>query len=318
MSTPRQSGVRVLLLSNGVTSAERQCLGLLRALWPGLTRASADVQLLRVADWRSPAASLLRRLPAAVHMLAGSRFAGVDVAALAGQADAAQREGLLTLLVACGRDTVAAAVAVRAASPAVVAVQLLHPRVSFSAVDLCIVPAHDTVAPDAQHVHRTLGVLHDLDAASLAAARVRWAGALSSKPRPLVACLVGAPTANCPYDGAAMSRDVAALAADVERSGGCLSICPSRRTPPGLVSALRWAVMGVRSASFVPLHGDGYAGLLAWCDELVVTADSISMISEAASTVRRTALLSLPKHRAAFVAETLTRLLTPPLHRARA
>ena len=287
MSKPRQSGVRVLVLSNGVTSAERQCLGLLRALWPGLTRASADVELLLVVDWSSPASCLLRRLPAAVHVLAGSRFAGVDVATLAAQADAALLEGLLTLLVACGRDTVAAAVALRAASRAFIAVQLLHPRVPLSAFDLCVVPAHDSVACDARVVHRTLGVLHDFDEANLAAARMRWAAALSSRPRPLVACLVGAPTANCPYDCTALSHDIAALAADVERCGGCLSICPSRRTPPGLVSALRWAVMGHRSASFVPLDGEGnaFAGLLAWCDELVITADSISMVSEAASTV---------------------------------
>ena len=316
MSTPRQSGVRVLVLSNGVTSAERQCLGLLRALWPGLSRASADVELLRITAWRSPTACVLRHLPAAVHVLAGSRFAGVDVAALAAQADSALREGLLTLLVACGRDTVAAAVAVRAASRAVVAVQLLHPRVPLSAFDLCIVPAHDSVAPDLRQVHRTLGVLHDFDTENLAAARTRWAAALSSRPRPLVACLIGAPTANCPYDSAALSRDVSALAADVDRCGGCLSICPSRRTPHGLVSALRWAVMGVRTTSFMPLSGEGnaYAGLLAWCDEVVVTADSISMVSEAASTVRRTTPLVLVPS----VVDTQTPADDSQPHRARA
>lgn len=312
MSSPHACGVRVLVLSNGVTSAERQCYGLLRALWPDADGAS-HAQLLRVTHQSFPAAALLRRLPAAVHVLAGSRFAGVDVAALAAQADdALQRDGLLSLVVACGRDTVPAAAALRAASPrAVVAVQLLHPRVSLSAFDLCVVPAHDAVAVDDEEcVHRTLGVLHDFDAASLAAARARWAHALASSPRPLVACLVGAPTANCPFDGAALARDVAALAADVERGGGCLrcalaclraaharpalthpfllSICPSRRTPPGLLSALRWAVMGVRCASLVPMSGDGncYAGLLAWSDVLVVTADSISMVSEASSTAR--------------------------------
>lgn len=294
MSTPRQEGVRVLVLGNGVTSAERQCVGLLRALWPdaGIARAEDGQdglwQLTRVTDWaRSPAAALLRSLPAAAHVLAGSHFAGVDVAAFAAQADAALvRDGLLTLLVACGRDTVAAAAAVRAAAPrAVVAVQLLHPRVALAAFDLCVVPAHDSVASEAR-VHRTLGVLHDFDASNLAAARALWADALADAPRPLVLCLVGAPTRCCPFDGAALTRDVAELAADVERSGGSLRICPSRRTPPGLVSAVRWAVMGVRCARVVPLSGAGnpYPGLLAWADALVVTADSVSMASEAAAT----------------------------------
>ena len=253
MSTkPRQSGVRVLLLGNGVTSAERQCFGLLRALWPDdAADGVPDVQVLRVTDWRSPAAALLRSLPAAVHVLAGSRFAGVDVAALATQADAALRcDGLLTLLVACGRDTVAAAAAVRAAAArAVVAVQLLHPRVPLAAFDLCVVPAHD-VANDDVRLHRTLGVLHDFDAASLAAARARWADALASAPRPLVACLVGGPTSNCAFDGAALSRDVAALAADVERSGGCLRCVLQRSTRfPSLRCSHAWCAASVRRAA---------------------------------------------------------------------
>ena len=217
---PRRACVRVLVLSSGVKSAERQCFGLLRALWPDASDAAVVVRV----DWRlRPAAALLRSLPAAVHVLAGSRFAGVDVAALASQAeDALLRDATLTLLLACGRDTVPAATAVRAAAPrAVVAVQLLHPRVPLSAFDLCVVPSHDAVADDAR-VHRTLGVLHDFDAASLAAARARWAGAFASAPRPLVACLVGAPTSNCALDSAALARDVAVLAAEVERSGGCL------------------------------------------------------------------------------------------------
>jgi hypothetical protein len=231
--------VRVLVLGNGVTSAERQCYGLLRALWPaaGVSRPDApcvveaqdaglaSVHFVRVAWPNSPAAALLRALPAAAHLLAGALAAGVDVAALAAEADAAAAQGTLTLLVACGRDTVPAAAAVRAAAPrAVVAVQLLHPRVRLSAFDLCLVPAHDFPSgappPEAGRAHLTHGALHDLDAAALAAARAQWAPTVGAAARPLVVCLVGGPTKHVAFDCDAVTRQLAAVAAAAQRAGG--------------------------------------------------------------------------------------------------
>jgi hypothetical protein len=230
--------VRVVILGNGVTSAERQCFGLLRALWPDarvarpdapgqapVTHAAlASVQLVRVA-WpsASPAAALLRALPASLHAFAGGWCAGVDVAALAAAADAAaERDGVLTLLLACGRDTVIAAAAVRAAAHrSVVAVQLLQPRVRLTAFDVCVIPQHDVPRREpASRVHLTLGALHDLDAASLAAARTQWQHELGAAPRPLVACLVGGPTRNCALDCDALARQLAAVAAAVHAAGG--------------------------------------------------------------------------------------------------
>jgi hypothetical protein len=235
-------GVRVVVLGNGVASAERQCFGLLRALWPEACIARPDspcvmavqnaahvmeLHFTRVAWPRgSAAAALLRALPAAAHVLAGRWCAGVDVGALVADAEAAKtRDGVLTLLVACGRDTVPAAAAVRAAAPlAVVAVQLLHPRVRLSAFDLCLVPSHD--APQGgggavpAGVHYTRGALHDLDAAALAAARTRWAPTLSAAPQPLVACLVGGPTRNCAFDCDAVARQLACVAAAARDAGG--------------------------------------------------------------------------------------------------
>jgi hypothetical protein len=249
--------VRVVVLGNGVASAERQCFGLLRALWPeaGIVRPDspcvfpvqnaahviAEVHFTRVS-WPpgSPAAALLRALPAAAHVLTGGWCAGADVAALVADAEAGRRrDGVLTLLVACGRDTVPAAATVRAAAPrAVVAVQLLHPRVRLSAFDLCLIPAHD--APQAAGaaavavpagMHYTRGALHDLDAAALTAARARWAPTLSAAPQPLVACLVGGPTRNCAFDCDALARQLAGVAAAARDAGGstwcaeCASCC---------------------------------------------------------------------------------------------
>ena len=330
---------RVVVLGNGVASAERQCFGLLRALWPTAQVVRPDrpcrfelsaegapvVEFVRVA-WSaaSPAAALLRALPAAVHVLAGRWCAGVDFATLAADAASAfARCGALTLLVACGRDTVPAAAAVRAAAPrAVVAVQLLHPRARLSAFDLCVVPAHDAAPgaewPLAEHVHLTRGALHDLDVAALDAARTHWAPTFASAPQPLVVCLVGGPTRLCAFDGDAVARRLAAVAQATCRAGGttrCVHvlanacshhgggtvdaqlglrlcrICLSRRTPPCLASALRVATLGVRGCTVVSpcveAARNPYPGLLAWAHSLVVTADSVSMTSEALSTVRR-------------------------------
>ena len=63
----------------------------------------------------------------------------------------------------------------------------------------------------------------------------------------------------------------------------------SRRTPAALVSALRWRLMALpRCTLHVPTAGaadpGAYVRALATAECLVVTADSINMLSEAATS----------------------------------
>src|SRR5690606_28732420 len=68
--------------------------------------------------------------------------------------------------------------------------------------------------------------------------------------------------------------------------GGSLMVSSSRRTPDWLREAVRHAFSGLPVVQWHgPEDGDNpYAGLLGWADLLVVTPDSVNMLSEAAAT----------------------------------
>jgi len=103
-------------------------------------------------------------------------------------------------------------------------------------------------------------------------------------PRPRVGVLIGGPRRGLALDGAAyLGRLIELLLARHAREGGSLLVLASRRTPPTLMAALRTALLGIPGLVWSG-RDDGrnpYHGVLGWADRLVVTPDSVNMLSEA-------------------------------------
>jgi mitochondrial fission protein ELM1 len=77
------------------------------------------------------------------------------------------------------------------------------------------------------------------------------------------------------------------LAAELLRrqrvEGGSLLVLASRRTPPALIELMRQRLAGTTGLIWAG-DDDGsnpYPGVLGWADRLVVTPDSVNMLSEA-------------------------------------
>ncbi|MGH7068129.1 MAG: ELM1/GtrOC1 family putative glycosyltransferase, partial [Acetobacteraceae bacterium] len=84
------------------------------------------------------------------------------------------------------------------------------------------------------------------------------------------------------------------LARMMQRDRVGLALTPSRRTAPAVVAAFREALGPLGGYVW---DGDGenpYFGLLGLADAIVVTIDSVSMISEAVATARPVMLARLP------------------------
>jgi mitochondrial fission protein ELM1 len=175
------------------------------------------------------------------------------------------------LIVTCGRHAAPMGAAIRRLTGgATRAVHVQNPRMSFAAFDLVVAPEHDGVSGPNVLTHRL--ALHRITAESLIAARAEWAPRFAQFRRPLVAVLVGAP-------GDRDRRHVEALASGLAALDAGLVITPSRRTPPDITAHLR-AVLG--DAWVWDGTGENpYRGMLACADAIVVTEDSVSMVSEA-------------------------------------
>lgn len=130
--------------------------------------------------------------------------------------------------------------------------------------------------------------LHRVNRQALALAAEQWAARLQHLPRPYIAVNIGGNSGPYAFGRRAaqrLMRDAGALA---EARGGSLLVTSSARTPAAIMDI-------VARQDRVPMHfyrwrpkdpDNPYQGFLALADELIVTADSIAMLSEACATGR--------------------------------
>ncbi len=171
-------------------------------------------------------------------------------------------------------------------------VQVQNPRLRLNNFDLVVANAHDGLSGPNVIVTRT--ALHRATAARLSAARDVWTARLAHLPRPLVAVLVGGSNGRFQLE-AAEAEMLASQLADMmaaDRLG--VAVTPSRRTAQAVRTCLANR-LGPLGAWVWDFTGENpYYGLLACADAIVVTMDSISMISEAAATAVPVFVVSLP------------------------
>ncbi len=254
------------MLSEAYAGLQAQALGLAEAA--GLTPA------LRVLAPRAP----WRFLPAA-RWPAPLRVAREAI-----------QPPLPDIVVGCGG--VAAAVGAALRRPDLAVVQVQNPRLDPRRFDLIVANRHDELTGPNVVVTRT--ALHRATPERLANAAEAWRERFADLPRPLVSVLVGGSNGRFRLDAPVAAALAAQLADMMRRDGVGVALTPSRRTDPAAIGAL--------SEQLGPLGGfvwDGegenpYFGLLALADAIIVTMDSVSMVSEAAATSAPVLVAPLP------------------------
>ena len=171
-------------------------------------------------------------------------------------------------------------------------VQVQHPRLDLGRFDLVVACRHDEISGHNVLVGRT--ALHGLTRERLEEAKALWAPRFAHLPRPLVAVLVGGSNGRYTFGVAEAARLGRVLVETMRAEGGSLLVTPSRRTDPAALRVLGDVVKQV--GGFV-WDGEGenpYVGLIACADSLVVTTDSVSMMSEAVAGFAPVTIFPLP------------------------
>ncbi len=197
------------------------------------------------------------------------------------------------LLITCGCQSVAAAVAVRRASQKkTFTVHIQDPQIGPNHFDVVIAPAHDKVR--GENVFITQGSVHHVNQEKLEWGREHFQSLLSALPRPLISVLVGGKNRHKGFTVASAHDFAMKLRQAVNKTGGALAISFSRRTGASNEAIIRQELAG-RSTYIWDGSGENlYFGLLGLADGLVVTGDSVSMISEAVSTGKPVYIYELP------------------------
>ena len=159
-------------------------------------------------------------------------------------------------------------------------VQILDPRIDPKHWDTVIAPRHDGLS--GPNVMQPLGSLNPIDDAWLSDGREAFP-ALGELPGPHVGVLLGGPRGNLRIDQAYAQQLCDLLLARQRTEGGSLLVLGSRRTPASVMGAMRARLRDVPGLIWPnPGNDDNpYPGVLGWADRLVVTPDSVNMLSEA-------------------------------------
>jgi uncharacterized protein len=201
-------------------------------------------------------------------------------------------------LVACGRNSAMPALAIRRASGArTIVAQIQNPGVGRDEFDLLVAPAHDRLC--GPRIVVTQGAVHRVTPARLAAERARFA-ALTALPRPRLAVLVGGSNKAYRLTLRRLGEIADAVAGVLRRSGGSALVTPSRRTGAKGLKLVQERLAGLPAAIWDGTGDNPYFAYLGLADAFLVTADSVSMISEAAATGKPVHILGLDGGNAKF------------------
>ena len=251
-------------ISDGAAGNERQALALAHAL--GLDPRVMQISL------RQPWAALSPRLTFG----AASAFRLRDAGTIAPPWPA--------FAIGCGRRAALLTRMLRHWSDgATQTIQILDPRISSKHFDFVIAPQHD--AKTGNNVIRTIGALNPVDDEWLAEGRARFAH-FASHAGPRIGVLIGASNRAQRIDDDYCDGLLDHCRALHASEGSSFLVTVSRRTTPSITTRLRHAFAQLPGLFWAGSEdGDNpYAGILAWADRLIVTPDSVNMISEACAS----------------------------------
>jgi mitochondrial fission protein ELM1 len=258
--------LRTWTLAEGIAGLQAQALGLAEAA--GL---AVEPRLLR-------ARGLWRHVPPA--------WWPAPLAAIAPETLAPD---LPELIIGCGGKAAAVLAALRGRTRTVI---VQHPRIDIRRFDLVVAARHDELTGPNVLVTRT--AVHRVTPERLAAAALEWAPLLAHLPRPLVAVLVGGSNGRFRLDTAFGARLAGQLADMMRRDRVGLALTPSRRTDPAVRQMLGDTLRPLGAEIWDMTGENPYFGMLALADVIVVTGDSVSMVSEAVATAAPVLVVDLP------------------------
>jgi len=187
------------------------------------------------------------------------------------------------LLITSGRQAVGLALAIRRRSGGrTFCVHIQNPGVPFSCFDLVVLPRHDDKS--GANVLSTRGALHRVTPERLAEAAARFAPDLSHLPHPRIAVLIGGSNAVYRLTPTIMGDVAEKLSVMARRTGASLLVTPSRRTGTDNEAILRARLADLPAVIWDGSGENPYFAYLGLADAVIATCDSVSMISEAAST----------------------------------
>lgn len=199
------------------------------------------------------------------------------------------------IIISCGRRSAAVAMGLKVKAPDTKFIHIQDPQVSSRHFDVVVAMEHDRI--NGLNVIKAKSALHAITPARLEEARQHFAPRFAAYGKPVYAALIGGTTNKYTLSKEGMARVVMALQRVLQHNEGSLLITPSRRTGDDNIAMLKSAFANnPRAYVYDMVEENPYMAMLALADTLIVTNDSVNMMSEAQATGKPIYLIELPGH----------------------
>jgi len=265
------------VVSNGTAGTENQALGLAKAL---SRQVALNIHIKHIAV-REPWRSLPRTFwPDPFTLLSRSKHL--------------LRPPFPELWIATGRETVPLTIAVKQRCEDIFTVQTQDPKRPVHLFDMVVSPTHDKLAGD--NVFPIIGAPTPLTLETINEAALKLDDRFTQMDGPKLAVLIGGANRTMNMDSSVLHTIISQLEKLQQRGFG-LMITTSRRTDEKDVDLIKEQIKGDRVTFFDMRMGNKlinpYPGILGIVDAILVTEDSVNMISEAIISQKPVYTLSL-------------------------
>ncbi len=183
------------------------------------------------------------------------------------------------LIISCGRKSVIPSILLKKKNPNIFTIHIQNPKVSSKNFDAIIAPAHDNVY--GHNVYKSKGAIHYITYEKIQAAKSYLADKIKSKK--IVSIILGGPNKYYSFNNKQLIKIFDSIKFNFIGKGYEVIIVPSLRTPKTIIELAK-KEMGKFGHVVDSVDKQAYLSAYALATYIIVTCDSISMISEAAAS----------------------------------
>ena len=183
------------------------------------------------------------------------------------------------LVISCGRKSVIPSILLKRKNPKIFTIHIQDPKVSLKNFDAIIAPEHDNL--NGENVFSSKGAIHYITEIEIEKAKPYLVNKINSQK--IVSLILGGPNKYYKFDKDQLIKIFNTIKSDFVSRGYKIIVIPSMRTPR---ESIDLAAKELGECGYVVNRVDKQAYLSAYAlaDYVVVTCDSTSMISEAATS----------------------------------
>ncbi|MDA9767305.1 mitochondrial fission ELM1 family protein [Candidatus Pelagibacter sp.] len=198
------------------------------------------------------------------------------------------------VIISCGRKSVIPSIHLKnTANKKVFNIHIQDPKVNLNHFDFIVAPEHDAI--EGENVISTKGAIHYLTENEISENKDYLNSFIKKDERKIWALIMGGPTKYYDYSTKNMKHIFTSLYKLLKKHDFQLVVIPSMRTP---INTIHYAkeFFGENHTIIMDVDKKAYLSALAISENIIVTCDSSSMISEAALTGKPIYIASiLPK-----------------------